>query len=769
MDLALMTHRRSRLLRRLTLSYLIPLAVPLIVILALSFPVSERLLTADVRARSADVLDSLKTQLDSQMSDLLATIQAIGENPDVRSQLQSTSPFSDYLVQRELVKSASSNGFIDRVLLYSFPKGRIISGSMSFPAEEMGARYFIYDQWDRAVLLLRVRSATTPFYRSAEPVRRNLVETADRMVTFVFPYPFRNSTAAPASLIVLVREEAIQQIIASALEVSGGSFAVVDPDGRIVVSEGVPEIPPKLLGRGVSERDVPTPVLDTSTADTPLYVGHVRSEVMDWTYFNASAPDPLLERLRAVRILSVAALVAFLLVQSVLIYLAARFNYRPIRALVAHVQAIGGEGDHGRPKALGGDELLFIQESFDRLVGNDRVRARSSRVSEHAIRESLLYGLLRGEFDTVAKFNARARALGTGIELSGSYLVVVSVGCRDCPDGLLELNIEDVMTVARAVQPDVYDSTHFIRDLRPGSVVGILSMNQRERRDLPVVLTRLTEELKVRHNIQVVAGAGAIVEGPREIRNSYSTSQYALDAVRLKGAETVLVYDSMESTFDGYAEYPYELLHQLRFVGMNTGDQSLDRVLERIVGVLEDDATSVHTARSVFTETMRTLVTLIASYDSQLSRALLMRATPLIISGSSGVAEMKAHVDRLAGELRRLAAEDVGWRDLLQRSLDFIHANYMDPQFSIELVAAHTGKTVSNFSHFFRSHTGHSFLEFVTTLRMNKAKELLQDDELTIDEIARATRFAGSSSFIKSFKKRVGTSPGRYREQHRSA
>lgn len=99
---------------------------------------------------------------------------------------------------------------------------------------------------------------------------------------------------------------------------------------------------------------------------------------------------------------------------------------------------------------------------------------------------------------------------------------------------------------------------------------------------------------------------------------------------------------------------------------------------------------------------------------------------------------------------------------------------YVDDNFAYELTLAslagmfHLNETY--LSGLFKQHAGVTFSEYVTSLRMNKAGELLAQSELKLTDIAMLVGISSSSYFSTSFKKYYGMSPKEYRErQHEKA
>jgi len=74
----------------------------------------------------------------------------------------------------------------------------------------------------------------------------------------------------------------------------------------------------------------------------------------------------------------------------------------------------------------------------------------------------------------------------------------------------------------------------------------------------------------------------------------------------------------------------------------------------------------------------------------------------------------------------------------------------------------------SYLSELFKKETGVSFSEFVRRRRIENAKNLLRDTDLTASEIAGALAFSSQSYFIHIFKEETGLTPGAYRKYHYS-
>ena len=94
--------------------------------------------------------------------------------------------------------------------------------------------------------------------------------------------------------------------------------------------------------------------------------------------------------------------------------------------------------------------------------------------------------------------------------------------------------------------------------------------------------------------------------------------------------------------------------------------------------------------------------------------------------------------------------------------LNYIGINYTDC--TLKDVAEKFGYNPDYLSVRFKKVTGQSFGEFITSIRLEQAKEMLKRDELSVDEISNAIGYSDKGWFIKQFKKAYGLTPAVYRK-----
>lgn len=100
---------------------------------------------------------------------------------------------------------------------------------------------------------------------------------------------------------------------------------------------------------------------------------------------------------------------------------------------------------------------------------------------------------------------------------------------------------------------------------------------------------------------------------------------------------------------------------------------------------------------------------------------------------------------------------------VVESAKEFIRANY-SRNISLEDVSRKADISPYYFSRVFKEETGENFIDYLTDIRINKAKELLADSDRSMKEICSMVGYSDPNYFSRSFKKRVGVTPTEYKE-----
>ena len=100
---------------------------------------------------------------------------------------------------------------------------------------------------------------------------------------------------------------------------------------------------------------------------------------------------------------------------------------------------------------------------------------------------------------------------------------------------------------------------------------------------------------------------------------------------------------------------------------------------------------------------------------------------------------------------------------ILREAVSYIDENYDRDDISLNKVAETVGMSPNHFSSIFSQEMGMTFIEYLISRRMQKAKELLRTTQMRSSEIAYRVGYRDPHYFSSTFKKMQGITPREYR------
>lgn len=115
-------------------------------------------------------------------------------------------------------------------------------------------------------------------------------------------------------------------------------------------------------------------------------------------------------------------------------------------------------------------------------------------------------------------------------------------------------------------------------------------------------------------------------------------------------------------------------------------------------------------------------------------------------------------IKKINNNIITIINQEKGSNVIILKAKQFIYNNFCE-NISLEVVSQHLDLSSSYFSSLFSKATGENFIDYVTNLRINLAKELLLSAKYKVYEISEMVGYDNSHYFSRIFKKVVGVSP----------
>jgi two-component system response regulator YesN len=138
-----------------------------------------------------------------------------------------------------------------------------------------------------------------------------------------------------------------------------------------------------------------------------------------------------------------------------------------------------------------------------------------------------------------------------------------------------------------------------------------------------------------------------------------------------------------------------------------------------------------------------------------------------LMEQSDRVKDLLEVVERIVDDSLSTAMNKKSGDMLMHAAKDYIHRN-LSRDIGVDEVAGALGISSSYFSLLFKQRYGVTFVEYVTTERVELAKSLLALTDKSVTEICRAVGYSERRYFNKVFQKLTGELPSEYREARKA-
>lgn len=104
----------------------------------------------------------------------------------------------------------------------------------------------------------------------------------------------------------------------------------------------------------------------------------------------------------------------------------------------------------------------------------------------------------------------------------------------------------------------------------------------------------------------------------------------------------------------------------------------------------------------------------------------------------------------------------------IREAVEYLHAHFTEQNFRIETLSEISGINSAYFARIFSDKFGMSPKEYVTELKLRRARELLSQEKYSVSDIGLLLGYSDVYHFSKSFKRGVGVSPIEWRNSYKN-
>jgi two-component system response regulator YesN len=250
--------------------------------------------------------------------------------------------------------------------------------------------------------------------------------------------------------------------------------------------------------------------------------------------------------------------------------------------------------------------------------------------------------------------------------------------------------------------------------------------------------------------------------------HSYKSALSALDYRLLLGKNRVISISDVEGHDANVLTYSADWDRQLASLVKIGSKQEAKSLIEQIIADLKQSSLSID---SCYLQILKVVVSLLNTIQELgVSQELFGTDQRIVLTDLykyKTLDEIKVWLQSIVQAAMTAVSEirqQVTTTQMIQ-AIDYIHRHYSNEKLSLQDLCRHVLMSKSYFSLVFKQYTGETFVEFLTRVRTEHAKALLQHSSLKFYEIASKVGYADPNYFSLLFKKVTGITPREYREK----
>jgi AraC-like DNA-binding protein len=578
-----------------------------------------------------------------------------------------------------------------------------------------------------------------------------------------------------AAMIVQLDENRTARLLKNLLPYNVGESFILQDGGRILLTSDYGQEPSAFhdqLRAEVLKRESSSGSFVYEWSHAKYTVSYRTFSRIDteWTYVSASPISELTKPVVFISKLILYGSIAILVLAILLSWLASRKIYSPIDRLVFMLTGNKSVGDET-------DEFKFIEKEWQHLTRESITLQNKLEQQLSHVQEGFLLQLFQGYLYSYSERDLLERMKGFGWDVDDHHFVVMHIRLTGFAnlEGRFSQGDEGLVTFAaanivhelardRLGQADVIN----FHDLSLGLLI-IIPPNQLYKEELQTLSEELTQAINRILKLNVSIAIGKPVSSVVDIPIQYEEAMQALGYRKFDNENQIIDLESIELE-QGKSEsnYPFvlerEIIQLIRTGQQQEAEQSIEAFLNSMLdrgakeidvqqGMLQLLGSILHAVRASGMDPGRVF------HSVNLYEQLTQIREPKKVLDWFNRTIIRTFIHELEER------SDAQLKKVVETAMIYLQKNYMK-DISLDSCADHTGLNSVVLSKLFKQVTGKNFIDYLTELRIEKAKELLRETDLKITDVAAEVGYQ-QTYFNRIFKKQEGITPTQYRDMSR--
>lgn len=453
----------------------------------------------------------------------------------------------------------------------------------------------------------------------------------------------------------------------------------------------------------------------------------------------------------------------------ILSYILLKNFYSPIERTVDYVEkAVLNNGNSCQK-----DKLLFLMDTVKILASETNYLKKFSNDDIEIFKQQILDGLLHNNTKGVEKLLSKLNELNIKIR---SECIIVSIIKIDYFNKLISsYSLKDIELINFAILNIVnelinkyFKYAELVKESE-GKIALILS--DEENNDFTIKSSinnfciDLQEKLNMYLRISASIGIGVKVNDMYDIPKSYNTASDAVNYKFIYGKNAILFYEDIVKNLKQDYQYPKniedEIFNALKLNKYNEIGVLLSKLFDYLMQFSYEYIILTINQLSLNSRIMINKLYQINGKNNYIE----INSFKYKIDNLENISDAKDFFLNLYKDtIDNLKEKNVNKKKvLLENILNYINNNYCNYELTPEVIASYANISLNHLRNIFKDEFNTSLTDYITELRLKKAKQMLELTNYPASKIANDVGFLNTNYFYTLFKKHYGVSPKQYR------
>lgn len=426
------------------------------------------------------------------------------------------------------------------------------------------------------------------------------------------------------------------------------------------------------------------------------------------------------------------------------------------------------------------DELMntvkqVIEEIEDDRRLKEKIRLMEMEIDKNGalLTEHLLNDLINGNIADTDELDMRSGFLG--IRFESDLYTCMLIEIPDYHEIVKNFGMKMLQTQLFGIRGILYEE---LKDYELWTLLGgnggfrLIAGTTGEKGFLTcfATLEKIVKDITMLLNITVSISIGGVCGSIVQIAKSYKEALLASEYNSLSAKASIISIHDVQSANGPHYIYPIEKENLIARILNQDSDDSVAAVTGELLDIdtMENQEYSKDQRRIGIMGLLSAIARKSMEMGVDIYQLFPHKSLDpyTVMERNAGKDQIEGWLGNILSGIRREIRErqSSNLKGMVAKANAYIREHFRNPLLSLSDVADHVYLNASYFSRVYKNETGESFIEALTRIRLERAKELLRDSREKIAEISQDTGYQNTRYFCSVFKKHTGLTPLEYRK-----